>query len=34
VQAVLARRATMPSYQRRRDRAWLGKAKKLRRKLA
>ncbi|HEV7238396.1 MAG TPA: tetratricopeptide repeat protein [Thermoanaerobaculia bacterium] len=33
VESVLARRATMPSYQRRRDRAWLSMAKKLGRKL-
>jgi hypothetical protein len=33
VESVLARRATMPSYQRRRDRAWLSMAKKLGRRL-
>jgi hypothetical protein len=33
VYAILERRATMPSYQRRRDAAWLRKAKQLERKL-
>jgi hypothetical protein len=33
VATVLARRATMPSYQRRRDRAWLSLARKLERRL-
>lgn len=33
VEAVLARRATMPSFQKRRDRQWLRRAKKLDRKL-
>jgi hypothetical protein len=34
VETVLTRRATMPSYQRRRDRIWLGMARKLERRLA
>jgi hypothetical protein len=34
VDAILARRATMPAYQRRRDRVWLRKAAQLRRRIA
>ena len=33
VESILARRETMPSYQKRRDRLWLRKAKRLQRKL-
>jgi hypothetical protein len=33
VEAILARRVTMPSYQKRRDRLWLRKAKQLSRRL-
>jgi len=34
VDTILARRATMPAYQKRRDRTWISLAKKLDRKLA
>jgi len=34
VQSILARRATMPAYQKRRDRKWLSMAKKLEKKLS